>query len=146
MSDLESARGLILFVKADNSVAKAAQTVGEAKVYDLYKDDPSVTLTTSGNAFAAHNEAGGDWKNWAEYALSNFDFFILYADDLEVSEVGDTRTVVIGKGTFGILDEVDELGDILVYYQGDLYDCLGVADSGDKNWKRAGLVTFEGGS
>lgn len=137
-----SSRGLILFKKANDSASKAAQTVAQGRIFDLYAHEDGVTLEGSSTAFAAHSEAGGDWKGWAAYCQENFDFFIVYADDCDVSFDGDEGDVVIGKGTWGVVDGVPDLDDIIVYYDGELYDTLDMTEIDSNNWKACAKIVF----
>lgn len=139
-----STRGLILFKKATDSAAKAAQAVVEAAIFDLYAQVPDTLLESSGTAFAAHVEAGGDWKGWAEYARAEYDFFIVYADDCEVvfDPSIDEGAVTLGKGTYGVLDLVTDMEDILVYYKGALYNGLELRETDSRNWKACGVLDF----
>lgn len=138
------ARGLILFKKANDSVAKAAQTVAEGTIFNLYADVPDTVIEASGPAFARHSEAGGDWKGWAEYARAEYNFFIVFADDCEVAfdPSIDEGAVTLGKGTYGVLDLVTDMEDILVYYKGALYDGLELRETDSRNWKAYGVLDF----
>lgn len=136
-----STRGLILFKKASDSAAKAAQAVVEAAIFDLYAQVPRTLLESSGTAFAAHVEAGGDWKGWAQYAFDTYDFFIIVAESGDTTFDGTDGKTVVGKGTYGVIDLIDDLGDLLVYYDGTLYDATDVYEVGT-DWKAFGAVEY----